>query len=266
MTFLCYSVITASHNQIEKTFDIVSDPLDFDNKRVHLQRLILGFLNKYKSQKFSLFPHALDRRNNSKNKDEWAKELDDLFFLRMNKIINEIEHAWWATTIEEIVKAQLFFDSLKKEFVDIDSKVEFFIKRKQDILHFDQPDDVLFDKWMAEIAPGEHFEEDETDSDEVQGDEIQIIDIVTTQGQEEEEEEDKNDQSLSVVGLGPQDTDTTKEEGKVEVTPTIQDKDGENPQVEINLQSSEQTSSLASLVVAYTEDSEQQPNQQSQRM
>ena len=98
MTFLCYSVIRSSHDQIEKTYDIVNDLPEFDNKRVHLQRRIVGYLNKYKSQKFDLFPHALDRKNKLKNKDEWAKELDYLFCLRMNKIINEIGHAWWATT------------------------------------------------------------------------------------------------------------------------------------------------------------------------
>ena len=52
MTFLCYSVIRSSHDQVEKTYDIVNDPSKFDNKRVHLQRRIVGYLNNYKSQKF----------------------------------------------------------------------------------------------------------------------------------------------------------------------------------------------------------------------
>ena len=137
MAFLCYSIIRLSHDQIERTYDIVNDLPDSNNRRVHLQRIIVGYLNKYKSQKFSLFPHALDRRNNLKKKDAWAKELDDYFCLRMNKIINEIGHAWWATIIEEMVKAQIFFDSLKQEFVDIDNKDEFFVKKNQYILHFD---------------------------------------------------------------------------------------------------------------------------------
>ena len=85
----------------------------------------------------------------------------------------------WDTTIDEMVKAQTFFDSLKQEFVDIDSKAKFFIKKQQDILQFDWLDDTLFDKWMAEIAPNEQFEEVETNHDEVQDDEVQIIDITT---------------------------------------------------------------------------------------
>lgn len=47
-----------------------------------------------KSVKFDLFPLSLDRKNILKNKDEWVKELDDLFCLRMNKAINEIGYAW----------------------------------------------------------------------------------------------------------------------------------------------------------------------------
>ena len=65
---------------------------------------------------------------------------------------------------------------------------------------------------MVEIAPNEQFVEDETDNDEVQDDEIQISDTVTTQAQQEERKE--------------------------EVTSNVQDKDGKESQVEINLQSS----------------------------
>ena len=81
MTGLCVYVIVDSHDQIKKTFDIVFDLTNFDNKRIHLQRIVVGYLKKYKSQKFSLFPHALDKRDNLKSKEEWAKELDDIFCL-----------------------------------------------------------------------------------------------------------------------------------------------------------------------------------------
>lgn len=49
ITFLCFSVIDDFFDQIEKTFDIVSNLADFDNKRIHLQKIIIGYLNKYKS-------------------------------------------------------------------------------------------------------------------------------------------------------------------------------------------------------------------------
>ena len=155
-----------------------------------------------------------------------------------------------------MVKVQIFFDSLKQYFINIDKEGEYVIKKQQDILQFDWLDDTLFDKWMVDIALDEQFEEVETDSDEVQDDEIQIIDT-TTQGQQEEE--NKGDQSVLVAGPQLQDVDTTEVGGRVKVTLLVQDEDGEKPRVEINLQSSEKTSSLASLAVAYTEESEQRP-------
>ena len=73
----------------------------------------------------------------------------------MNKVINKKEHAWWATTIEELVKVHLFFDSLKQDFVSIDKEAKYVIKKKHDILHFNWPDDTLFDKWMIDISSNE---------------------------------------------------------------------------------------------------------------
>ena len=89
IAFLCYFVIRSSHDHIEKKIDVANDLLEFDDRRVGLQRKVVAYLSKYKNEKFDLFPHALDRKNKLKNKDEWAKELDDLFYLRMNKFINE---------------------------------------------------------------------------------------------------------------------------------------------------------------------------------
>ena len=65
---------------------------------------VVSYLSKYKGKKFDLFPRALDRKNQLKNKNEWSKELDDLFCTRINKVVNEKGHAWWATTKEELVK------------------------------------------------------------------------------------------------------------------------------------------------------------------
>jgi len=34
---------------IERTYDIVVDLPEFDEKRIHLQKIIIGYLDKYKS-------------------------------------------------------------------------------------------------------------------------------------------------------------------------------------------------------------------------
>ena len=75
-----------------------------------------------------------------------------------------------------MVKAQIFFDSLKQDFFDIDKEGKYVIKKQHDILQFDWPDDTLFDKWMVDIASDEQLEEAESDDDETHEDEIQIID------------------------------------------------------------------------------------------
>ena len=114
------------------------------------------------------------------------------------------------------------------------------------------------------MAPIEQFDEDENDIDEMQGEEIQIIDPVTTQTQLEEE--DKDNLLPSVVDSRPEDADTTKEREKIEVIPTIQDKDGESPHVEVDVPSSEQTSSLVNLAIVYEGGLEQKPTQLHQSM
>ena len=129
VTHLCYLVIMSSHDHIEKLYDIANDLSNFDNKRVALQLKIVSYLNKYKNKKFDLFPCALDRKNKLKNKDEWSKELDDLFCIRMNEIVNEKGCAWWANTVEELVKVQIFFDSLKQDFFHFEKEADYVLKK-----------------------------------------------------------------------------------------------------------------------------------------
>ena len=107
---------------------------------------------------------------------------------------------------------------------------------------------------MAEIPPGEQFVEGEIENEEMHDDETQIIDTITTQAQQKEK--NKKDQSLSSASQGPSNVSTTEEEGKEEITPTMQDKANNEQQVERSIQSSEKVSPLASLVVIYMEDLE----------
>ena len=55
----------------------------------------------------------------------------------------------------ELVKVQLFFDSLKQDFVSIDREAKYILRKQCDIFQFNWLDDTLFDKWMVEIASNE---------------------------------------------------------------------------------------------------------------
>lgn len=253
ITFLCYSIIRSSHDHIEITYNLAHDLPKFDDKRVELQRRILSYLDKYKSKKFDLFPLALDKKNKLKNRDEWAKELDDLFCLRMNEVINEKRHAWWAATIEEIVNAQLFFDSLKQNFVSIDKEAKYVIKKQSDILQFNWPDDTLFDKWMANVTSDEQLEKVESDDDEMNLDEVQIIDRPS---KDQRREEDKTGQSSHVEStLGEMD-DVAKMKPNITITLVVHDDASGNSRLEVNLQESQPGTSFANLIATYAEDSE----------
>ena len=72
VTLLCFSIITLSCKHIEETYQLTNDLSEFDDKRIVLQRRIINYLEKYESKSFGLFPHALDRKNKLKNKEEWA--------------------------------------------------------------------------------------------------------------------------------------------------------------------------------------------------
>ena len=227
ITLLCYLVINSSHDHVEKLYDIANDLSDFDNRRVSLQLKFFSYLNKYKNQKFDLFPCALDRKKKLKNKEEWSKELDDLFCTRINKVINEKGHAWWATMTKEKVKVQLFFDSLKEEFVDFEKEASYILKKQNDILQFSWPDDIQFDTWMADLLLDKQLEEDSLDDDEKKEGEVQVIDT-----------------------LAPK---LKKEEGEKVIMPA-QGESSENPQEKTDLEVSQDHPSLASLVATYSEE------------
>ena len=83
---------------------MTNDLSDFVEKRVTVQKRIIICFLKYLAEKFELFPHALRKIDELKEKEEWGKELDDLLCLRINGIISEKGHVVWAMTVEEIVK------------------------------------------------------------------------------------------------------------------------------------------------------------------
>ena len=133
----------------------------------------------------------------------------------MNKVINEKGNAWWEATTEEVVKVQLFFDSLRQYFVEIEKIEEYVMKKQHDILHFDWPDDTLFDKWMAELVHAKQLEYVETDDEDMDQDEVQIIETLV------KEEEKKEKQPIIVTKIGPQSDDLATRQPMVTINLSV---------------------------------------------
>ena len=80
----------------------------------------------------------------------------------MNKVINEKGNVWWENKKEEVVKVQLFYDSLRTNSIEIDRLGEYVMRKQNDILNFNWLDDTLFDKWMADSVHAKQLECGET--------------------------------------------------------------------------------------------------------
>ena len=76
----------------------------------------------------------MDKKDKLINKEEWAQELDDLLCLRMNRVINEKGNAWWANTTKEVLKVQIFYDSLREDFIEINKLRDYVMKKQHDVL------------------------------------------------------------------------------------------------------------------------------------
>ena len=72
-----------------------------------------------------------------KERKEWGKELNDLLAQRITEIINEEGYVLWEKINEECVEVQLFYNSLRKEFVEINKIGDWVVKKKREILRFD---------------------------------------------------------------------------------------------------------------------------------
>ena len=104
ITIMCIFVIQLPCHQIENIFDFLNKLQGFDDKRDSFQKRMTIFFTKYISKKFDLFPSARKIVDKIKEKEEWKRELDEIFCQRMNNVINETGHLLWAMTNEELVK------------------------------------------------------------------------------------------------------------------------------------------------------------------
>ena len=104
ITLMCISVINLTCHQLEKVFDLLNKLQDFDDKQDSFLRRLTICLSKYLTRNFDLFLCALKSVDRIKEKEEWKKELDDIFCERLNRIVNETGHLLCAMTNEELVK------------------------------------------------------------------------------------------------------------------------------------------------------------------
>ena len=96
-------MIDFSDGRVERTFDQASGLLDFDCKRNFLQRKINNYFLKYLGKKIDLFPHGLKGIGQIREKEEWAKEMNELMRIRINIVLNDKNYIWVSKTIEEVV-------------------------------------------------------------------------------------------------------------------------------------------------------------------
>lgn len=71
----------------------------------------------------------------------------------LNIVVNYKNYIWFARTIEEVVQVKLFFDSFKQDFEEIRRIGINVLRKEQEILSFNWPNDTLFDKWVTDYAP-----------------------------------------------------------------------------------------------------------------
>lgn len=86
--------------------------------------------------------------------------MDEIFCERMNNIMNEIGHWLWAKTNEEIVKVQIFHNSIRKDLVDIEVVANILISIQREVLNFDWPNDTTYNEWKDKFVSIEKMEED----------------------------------------------------------------------------------------------------------
>ena len=103
------------------------------------------------SKNFDLFPPMLTSQLTRVDKQNWTGILKSNMDSRINIVINDDQtNLWFAKTTEEIVTIGLFFNSFKDDFVNLRVLARSVTKRENSILHFDWPDETVYNQWKSE--------------------------------------------------------------------------------------------------------------------
>lgn len=171
ITTMCIFVIQLSCHQIEKIFDLLNKLQGFDDKQDSFQKRLTICFSMYIVENFDLFPCALKIIDKLKEKEEWKRELDEIFCERLNKVINETGHLLWAMTNEELVKVQLFYTTIRNDLVNIEAVAYSLITIQREVLNFDWLDDTAYNEWkdkfmsIEQMVEGDEAEDDEEEED-----------------------------------------------------------------------------------------------------
>ena len=170
ITAMCISIIHLAYHQIEGIFDLLNKLQNFDDKRDSFYRRLNNCFSKYFAEKFDLFPCALRSVDKLKEREEWKRELDEAFGERINRVINETGHLLWAMTNEELVKVQLFYNTIRKDFVELEVSANSLVTVQREILNFDWPEDTIYNNWKEEFLFSKQTgEDDEVEDDDKEG-------------------------------------------------------------------------------------------------
>lgn len=185
--YICHPATLSSDRK--KIFDLLNKLQGFDDKQDSFLKRLNICLSKYFGENFDLFPCVLKTIDEIKDKEEWIKELDEVFCERMNKIVNEIGYFLWATKNEEMVKVQLFYKTVRKDFVDFETIATFLITVQREVISFDWPNDTNFNEWKDKLVSVEQMEEgDDADDD------AEVTATPANDDKDKEDPQDKKDQ------------------------------------------------------------------------
>lgn len=69
--------------------------------------------------------------------------------IRLNTTVNDKKYIFFSRTTEEVVQVKLFFNYFKQGFKEIRIIGRNVLRKEQEILSFNWPNDTLFDKWVT---------------------------------------------------------------------------------------------------------------------
>lgn len=148
---MCAEVIEKDTNvRIEETFHITNDLRIFDEEKETLLRRITLWKVKYLGHTYSLFPLMMKNSSSMLPLDDWKAELDHQVQVRMLGFSTDDGSTNFASTVEEISWAHIFFDSLTEEAKVLKKIANKIKKWEGKILCFDWPNEDTYSGWSCQ--------------------------------------------------------------------------------------------------------------------